>query len=309
MTQQTKTKLLQTIEQFQLLLDSLRVTILDELQSPDTKPTTARSRLHIADSLPANRLGPLPDHTNPAWPMAVQPQAIVVSDSEKQFRALQVARLLRTNLTNLTVLDAGCGDGYIASELANQAQTVVGYDLRPDPNWDKLSNAVVSYTTNRVVVETHKYDLIVLYDVLDHLEAEDPVKFMTWLNSLLAPTGRAFVRTHPWTSRHGGHQYEYGCNKAYVHLALTPDELAKAGITLMPSLRINRPMAVYEQIFKEANFRVTERWTHVDQVEPFFIGEALNRIQQVTWRGNITAEGALKILTNQFIDYELVIMD
>lgn len=224
--------------------------------------------------------------------------------SEKQFRALQIARLLG-QFDGQTVLDVGCDEGYIAREIGHQARKVVGYDIRHSPTWTKLSNDVVSFTKDRTAVEAERYDTIVLYDVLDHLEGEDPVKFMTWINSLMAPGGRVFVRTHPWTSKHGGHLYEKGHNKAFLHLAMTPDELIQAGIDLPPNLRLTRPMAAYEHIFKNAGLKVTARKGHSEPVDPFFNGNLLQRIIKVTWKGAIDPSDALKIMANSFIDYDL----
>lgn len=242
----------------------------------------------------------------PEWPQAVMSHMIVTNKGvdEKRFRALQIVRLLG-QFDGQTVLDVGCNDGYIARELGNQAKKVVGYDLRHAPTWDKLSNGVVSFTTERNEVEANRYDTIVVYDVLDHLEGEDPIKFMEWLNSLLVFGGRIFVRTHPWTSKHGGHLYENGQNKAFLHLAMTADELIQAGIDLPPAVKLSRPMAAYQQIFESAGLKVSKRKGHVESVDPFFSAGILERIIKVTWKGDIDPADALKIMGNSFIDYDL----
>lgn len=224
--------------------------------------------------------------------------------SEKQFRALQIARILG-NFENQTVLDVGCDEGYVSHELGHQAKKVVGYDIRESANWQRLTSGIVSFTTDRNLVELNKYDSIILYDVLDHLEGEEPIKFMIWLHSLLAAGGTIFVRTHPWTSKHGGHLYENGHNAAFIHLAMTPDELIQAGINIPPNLRLNRPMAAYDHFFREAGLKVDKRKGHVEPVDPFFSNELLDRIIKITWKGSIDREEALKIMSNSFIDYNL----
>ncbi len=224
--------------------------------------------------------------------------------AEKQFRALQIARLLG-NFDDQTVLDVGCDEGYIAREIGHHAKKVVGYDIRENTNWQKLSNGVVSFTTDRSLVDAHQYDTIVLYDVLDHLQGEEPVKFMSWLNSMLAPDGKIFVRTHPWTAKHGGHLYEHGHNKAFLHLAFTPDELIQMGAEVPSVLKFNRPRATYGHIFREAGLKVADSKGHSEPVDSFFSGDLLNRIIKVTWKGAIDPAGALKIMANSFIDYTL----
>lgn len=259
-----------------------------------------------AESLPADQLGPPPHPESPDWPQAVMAHMIVTNRGaeEKKFRALQIARLLG-QFEGKTVLDVGCDEGYIAREIGNQAKKVVGYDIRQSPTWAKLANGVVSFTSERAEVEANHYDTIIVYDVLDHLEGDDPVKFMAWLNSLLAPGGRIFVRTHPWTSKHGGHLYEKGHNKAFLHLAMTPDEMAQAGIDVPASLKLSRPMAAYEHIFSGAGLKIAGRKGHAEPVDPFFSGELLERIIKVTWKGAIDPADALKIMANCFIDYDL----
>jgi SAM-dependent methyltransferase len=211
---------------------------------------------------------------------------------------------------DMKVLDCGCGEGHIAHEIANRSKSVVGYDIINSPSWANLANTApagtLSFTTSKETVASKApYDCIILYDVIDHLEKEDPIQFLRWLHTLLADDGRIFVRAHPWTAKHGSHLYENGLNKAYVHLALTPDELAQAGVEVKPNLRISRPMAAYENMFKDASLKVYERKGRSDPIEPFFSGPLLERIIKVTWRGSIDQDAALKIMSNCFIDYSL----
>lgn len=235
---------------------------------------------------------------------------IVKSDTEKQFRAVQIVGLISLPFEEMTVLDVGCGEGHISKEIANRAKNVVGYDIMESASWPTLMAAapsgLLTFTADKKAVEAKKpYDCIVLYDVLDHIEREDPTSLMVWLSSLLAPEGRIFIRAHPWTARHGSHLYETGLNKAFVHLALTVDELAIAGFDVKPNLRIVRPMAAYEHIFRDAGLKVFDRKGHTDPVEPYFSGPLLERIIKVTWRGAIDPDAALKIMGNHFIDYHL----
>ncbi len=269
-------------------------------------PTGRKPKIQTAESLPADQLGSTPDPALPDWPEAVMPHMIVTHKGavEKQFRALQIARLLG-NFDNQTVLDVGCDEGYITKEIGHNAKKVIGYDLKSSDIWPKLASDNVLFTDDKVAVEAERYDTILLYDVLDHLVGVEPIKFMTWLNSLLAPGGKIFVRTHPWTAKHGGHLYEHGFNKAFLHLALTPDELVQLGIDLPASLKFNRPMATYEHIFIGSGLKIAERKGHTEPVDSFFSGSILDRIIKVTWKGAIDPAAALKIMANSFVDYTL----
>lgn len=308
-----KHAIIRSLDALQFNLDYLR-KLVDETVQPLSKKeasleTSKKNKITTAESLPASQLGFIHDYRSDNWPESVMPHMIVThrGQAEKQFRALQISRYLGT-FTNQTVLDVGCGDGYIAREIANHAKEVVGYDIIMNSEWftDKMKvGAVLTFVAEREMVEKKDYDAIIMYDVLDHLEGDDPVKFMSWLNSLLNPGGRIIVRTHPWTSKHGGHLYENGPNKAFLHLAMTPDELVQADIDVPPNLRFNRPRAAYEYIFKTAGLKIAECNGHLEPVDSFFTGEILDRIIKITWKGAIDPANALKIMGNSFIDYIL----
>jgi 2-polyprenyl-3-methyl-5-hydroxy-6-metoxy-1,4-benzoquinol methylase len=317
--------LLQALERVEAALQTIKAIVNDALKNASSTSTTSlptpsshrvagvtnrKSKIQVAESLPAAQLGPIPNVHSEAWPESIPAHMNVANrgDLEKQFRAVQIVSLMQLNLNGKKVLDLGCGEGHVAKEIGNQAKKAVGMDIHSHNSWDRLTSRLVSYTDDRKQAqEWGPYDAIILYDVLDHLEGQDPVGFMTWVASLLADDeSQIFIRTHPWTSKHGSHLYETGLNKAYAHLALTPDELAQMGVDVKPNLRIIRPMAAYEHTFKEAKLKTTDRKGHNEPVDPFFTGDILDRIVKVTWRGQIDLEAALKVMSNQFIDYVLV---
>jgi SAM-dependent methyltransferase len=315
---QTGELLLQTLERLDGNLATVRAIVQEALKTPppqksavaSPRPGLARkSKIQVADSLPANLLGPVPDYEGDDWPQAASPYMIVSStgEVEKQFRALQIVGLIGIQFADENVLDVGCGEGHIAKEIASQAATTTAYDPISHSSWAEMGNSVLTFTDRKeIVTERGLYNSIVLYDVLDHLVGENPVSFLSWLGSLLAPDGQIFVRAHPWTSRHGGHLYETGPNRAFLHLALTLDELVAANLTLpLPNLRITRPLAAYEHLFRDAGLKVLERKGHTEPVETFFSGPILERICKVTWRGDIEADAALKIMQMNWVDYHL----
>jgi 2-polyprenyl-3-methyl-5-hydroxy-6-metoxy-1,4-benzoquinol methylase len=276
----------------------------DAQKAPKAKEGPKKPKFHVAESLSAHLLGPTPDLTNEDWPQAVSPYMIVRTDIEKQFRAVQVVGLIPMALEGMNVLDCGCGEGHIAGEIAARARHVVAYDPVRVQTWRDKTNLIHTDDLG-TVTEKGPYDAIILYDVLDHLEGESPTTLLAKLRDLLTPNGRIFLRTHPWTAKHGSHLYEANLNKAYAHLALTPDELVIAGFDVKPNLKVVRPMAAYEQFAKTAGFKVLDRKGHNDPVEPFFSGDLLDRIIKVTWKGDIQPDDALKIMSNSFIDYTL----
>jgi 2-polyprenyl-3-methyl-5-hydroxy-6-metoxy-1,4-benzoquinol methylase len=315
MDAETKELALQTIEQVEDGLRILRSLISEDLKRPETQTTQdSTSKLaqrkpdrFYATSLPASELGPMPEFTD-YWPVAIDPARIVPENgnSAKQFRALQITGLMKTPMAGLRVLDCGCGEGFNAREMANSAAKVVGYDVKLDDDWsDRAKENLILTSNKKIVVENAPYDFVVLYDVLDHLQGESPEEFIEWVASLLSDDGRIFVRAHPWTSKTGGHFYE-SINKAWIHLILTPDELAQLGFfPKEPNLRINRPMAAYELWFDSVGLLVDSKNVKTVEVDPFFTADILERMIKVTWGGNISPDVVMKIISNEYIDYFL----
>lgn len=159
------------------------------------------------------------------WPEAV-PQFLVakeVSLEDQANRANAVLdMLLDRRVEGLTFLDFGCGDGWIASEVLKRGVIEsVGYDIKENPNWETLKGP--KFTSNFNDLHQNYFDVIFLYDVLDH--CEDPVFLMSQIQNLIKPNGTVYVRCHPWTSKHATHLYKQGINKAYLHLFLSYDEI------------------------------------------------------------------------------------
>ena len=273
-----------------------------EPEPPESKPEPTPAPeppIFIARSLPASELGPTPDYNSKEWPEAVAPDMIATTDADKHFRALHIVDLIPP-MQGKFVLDCGCNEGFNAVEFANSAAQVIGYDLKENERWASQSKTNLILTTDKQIVASHRFNLIVLYDVIDHIIGESPEDFFIWLASLLTDDGEMYIRAHPWTSRTGGHAYE-SINKAYIHLALTPDELPPIA---EPSIKINQPMVAYEQWFKTAGLKIKGKHVLVTEVEEFFSGPILDRIIKINWGGN-RPDAIQETLANHFIDYRL----
>ena len=99
------------------------------------------------------------------------------------------------DVTGLTVLDAGCGDGYVARILADHGACVVGADishrlieLAQDSSSGRKIEYLVHDLSKPLPQYVHHFDLVVsnlvLNDVYDH------VGFAHTLGSVLKRTGR-----------------------------------------------------------------------------------------------------------------------
>lgn len=243
-------------------------------------------------------LRPLYDSLAVEWPLAV-PRSHIVDEHDSvavSLRARQILEALDERLTG-KVLDFGCGDGSVTAEAARQpkVQRAVGYDIVAHDSWS--DSGICAYTTDpERVLEYGPYDTIICYDVMDHLLGPQAAA-VGFMAQALAAGGVLFIRFHPWTSRHGGHQY-YHSNRAYEHLSVPPGEDA-------PSCRAPRPLAVYESLIKDSGLKVLNRTVLSREPEAFFDGEVLDRIIKHTWNGQVDRPTARKIMTTQYVDYLL----
>ena len=120
------------------------------------------------------------------WPQAVNPLQICDEDSEqlKRERADGILSIiLEAKLNNKHFLDFGTGEGHVANEAANQGATIsVGYDIKvPDKSpftWDKMEDKCLLTTDFEQVKATGPYNLILFYDVLDHVREDGQVEVL-----------------------------------------------------------------------------------------------------------------------------------
>ena len=251
---------------------------------------------------------------SPKWPEAVNKNLVCdpTSDRDKNERGRGILELMiEEDLNGLKFADLGCGDGHCAF-LAQEfgAKLSVGYDIKQYPSWTKffegkdpeLLNKVVFTQDFDVVSNKGPYDIILLFDVLDHIDKEEPTVLLTKAASVLSDTGKIYMRTHPWTSRHATHLY-HELNKAFIHLVFTEEELRQIvpySKYEEPSIKIASPISSYENMIKQAKLKIVHRREIQEKVEPFFkIPKIAERITKNTKHDKFP-EFQLGL---QFIDY------
>ncbi len=220
------------------------------------------------------------------WPAAVEPSLIcdVSSEQDKEYRAEGILDLIiDISLNGLSFLDFGCGEGHVVEKAALQKPKIsVGYDIVQSERWEQWpQNDNMTLTTKwEDVVAKGPYNVILLYDVVDHIE-EDVIEELKKIKEVLSPGGKVFVRCHPWCSRHGTHLYRQ-INKAYIHLVFTEEELKELGFFGQKTREVIHPIATYEKWFKKAGFRIPRASTVMREgVNKFFLKNELiaNRIK------------------------------
>lgn len=245
------------------------------------------------------------------WPEAVPADYISVTEKEKELRAGHILdSIIKENLENKKFLDLGCGDGLATKQALRQnCNLAVGYDVKPNSTWQ--NNQKLMYTNNFIdVKEKGPYDVILMYDVLDH--CQNPVALLQSAKEVLgekadekALTGRIYLRCHPWCSRHGGHLYNQ-LNKAYIHLIFNNKELERLGLNLEPILEITDPEREYDKIIKEAGLEIFYKDIKTHPVEDFF-KDCVAIQQRIKDNFLIKNKEYMPYKTSiEFIDYTLV---
>ncbi len=206
------------------------------------------------------------------WPWAVDP-SLICDDSEnnKTERGRGIVDLLvEDNLKDLDFLDYGCGEGHSVLYAQQSKAKAVGYDAK-DHGWaGRFPDAGATFTTKFEDVAQRSYDVILCFDTLDHLDGESPVEALKKMKAVLKPTGRIYLRFHPWTSRHATHVYR-NLNKAYAHIVFSPEELNQlAPEAPEKSLGVKYPLREYGAWINEAGLKIVNRVDHTEPVEDFF---------------------------------------
>lgn len=249
------------------------------------------------------------------WPHAVPPDLIcdVASEEDKMERAEGVLSIvLDQSLNGSKFLDFGCGEGHMALQAKKEGATVsVGYDIR-EQFWDRPSpteEGVTLTTDFEKVKEQGPYDVILLYDVLDHVDDQELV--LEQIKQASSAGTEIFIRTHPWAGRHASHLYKK-INKAFVHLVFTEEELDEMGFELKeeskkPSNPALMPLFTYSNVFKN-KFKIISHDIDRDPIEDFFKNNALvkSRIMN-NFKNNNVGNFPDHQMGQSFIDYKLKI--
>ena len=128
-----------------------------------------------------------------------------------------MARFLRSsaNVSGLTVLDAGCGEGYLSRILAQRGAQVTGIDISPrlvemarakDPD-GAITYQVADLSQPLPAYQAH-FDLIASYFVLN--DVYDYQGFLATLSASLKPGGRLVIfMNNPYSLVVRGHVTDY----------------------------------------------------------------------------------------------------
>jgi 2-polyprenyl-3-methyl-5-hydroxy-6-metoxy-1,4-benzoquinol methylase len=238
-----------------------------------------------------------------AWPKAVPEDALVETRADKRSRAKTILEeYIVDEIKDSRFLDYGCGDGFVVDLAAQTAKVAVGFNEKEKAGWENRKGVL---TTNQHNIELlSPFDIILLYDVLDH--CDNPVPLLTRLKKALNKEGSIYVRCHPWPSRHATHSYRKS-NLAYIHMVCTEEELIKLGIESKKTHKLINPEAKYRSWFEKAGLEIVSVERTNQPVEEFFTRRPLiaRRLAENFW--NVNKGVPLKRMEIQFIDYVLTV--
>ena len=214
------------------------------------------------------------------WPEAVPKDCIAVTDEELDQRANGILDIfIIEDLTGIRFLDVGCGEGHVVNAASKrEVSKAVGFDIKKE--WKFEDSDVACYSNNLTRIKKNApYDIIMAYDVIDHVEEITPLEMLHEMKNLLSPNGKIYLRAHPWCSRHGGHLYKK-VNKAYLHLIFDELEISRTfGLEMNegPILKITHPQETYRDWFENAGLSIKDESIVSKDIEDIFKKEHVLR--------------------------------
>lgn len=237
------------------------------------------------------------------WPKAVDPSSICITEDMATKRANAILDLVvGENLQKKSFLDFGCGEGHIVMQAMQQnPKHALGYDI----NAAKFKFQNEQFTSELDVVKAKgPYDVVLLHDVLDHLEHTDAISVLKTIKSLLSRNGRVYVRNHPWCSRHGSHIYTQ-INKAFAHLTMDDSELLRlGGYTNEHTTKIFYVLETYRHWITESGYKVCNEVWLTKPVEAFFRKQSFVKDRLlIHWGGD--EANMINNMEVEFVEYVL----
>lgn len=180
------------------------------------------------------------------------------------------------------VLEAGCGEGGNLLPFAQAGCDVTGVDLAGN----KIANARTffrarnasgefyceDFITGTALDGQEKFDIVLIHDVIEHIEPEYKIGFFLRLKQFLKPDGIVFFGFPAWQMPFGGHQQickSKVCSKLpFMHLLPAPVYRAYLRLFGEPDYRIDELLSIkrskmtpekFVSLCDQAGFRVLDR--------------------------------------------------
>ena len=138
---------------------------------------------------------------------------------------------LDININGKKTLDVGCGDGGFITAFSNSGAMSTGIEVK-DFKWDedsKVNFIVADIITNPDILQNKLFDIIILRDVIEHINKDKKDTFITIVSNLLNENGIILITFPPFLSPFGLHQQVF-CKSILRYipfLSLLPWQLLK----------------------------------------------------------------------------------
>ena len=228
------------------------------------------------------------------WPEAVYDKFIVRNDKDIKFRADSIVNHYIGSNNKVKFLDYGCGDGSCVDAARSEGIIGYGFDIIKNDSWGNFC-----YNDFNDVANNGPYDMILLYDVLDH--CRDISDIFNKIRSIIHKGSVVKCRLHPWVSKHGGHYYKK-LNKAYVHLFLEYDYCEHFVVKTF------NPLSYYMKNFYDFGFNIDKMNIRRKSLE-FIRNKSLINILNRKYGEHIDLNYVDEVLSIDFIDVDLSVGD
>ncbi len=177
------------------------------------------------------------------------------------------------------VLDVGCAEGSFLQLMQNRGWSAFG--LEPSPSMAQLACArigedrIQTASLDRARFDSECFDLITLWDVLEHLPA--PIEGLQRVREWLSPQGRVLIETQDISSLMarvcGARWQHFKHDEHLVHFTPATLESAcrKAGLRLIHTQRRGAGKYVRGAFLVERSARIHRRWPGL--LRPFLGGD------------------------------------
>ena len=156
-----------------------------------------------------------------------------LAQTSKEFY-IDYIKVFKTLDCSSRILEIGCGEGGNLLPFAESGCKVTGLDLAPN----KIENAKAffekrdkqcdfrcsDFLTDTPPSEDERYDIILIHDVIEHIEPEGKTDFFSRVKLYLKPDGIIFFGFPAWHMPFGGHQQicrSRMCKLPFIHLLPT----------------------------------------------------------------------------------------
>lgn len=118
------------------------------------------------------------------------------TDSEQNFNYFDQELKKIDNLYEKKIIEIGYGKGFFLDWAKNSKLDIIGYEINEDfhKNAEQNHKVILGDGSNISKEVSDKFDLIILFDVIEHISKENLLNFFQNLNELLNKDGEILLR-------------------------------------------------------------------------------------------------------------------